>query len=377
MVLLRVAASGGEDEEDLKIQPQPARIANLERYLRRNKIEYPRRSTTIPKCPPLAQVWKVPEHIFFDTAALITGSFDSQHWVSIGNGLIIHSSPNQDLERKALHSFLGCLNMATKTAANSNLPIAGMYWKQAFENLDLLITGHYHDTWPNLLQKINDLKSEGHSAVAVSLQNHLARSCAAYNICGPLRTILQAQRLIHLDDMEQIEDRVMQCYVDLFDRFLGLLHYNSFVMRMNLARRKLFRNSWARLEDFVPSLSFFDSQFGPVDTRSLDIILLRIEVLGHRGKYEWVEAEARLLVERAHMKVNDMWQRLYYLIHGHYHLGLACYAQDKQDSANFEMLQGADYIAQFSQIDQTGIFNPEKAVLASCLEKLGRRVGDL
>jgi hypothetical protein len=110
----------------------------------------------------------------------------------------------------------------------------------------------------------------------------LAQSSVAHKAGGPIPAIFQLMRLIHPDDMSDVEERVVQSYVDLFERFLGLRHYNSFVMRMNLARRQLLRSPLARLEDHIPSLALFDELFGLSDTRSLDIIRLRVRRSRHK-----------------------------------------------------------------------------------------------
>jgi hypothetical protein len=192
---------------------------------------------------------------------------------------------------------------------------------------------------PNIIQNINDLKSEGYPEVAVKLQKYLMKSAAAHNFRRPTRSIFQAMSLIHPNDMEEVEERIMQSFVELFDRFLGISYYNSFVMRMNLAQRQLLRNPRARLEDYIPSLSLFDELFSISDTRSLDIIRLRMEILYHRGEHEQTEVHAELLIQRASMKNDDVWQQLYFSIKGYYYLGLVQYLQRDHSMAKMNVLQ--------------------------------------
>ncbi|KAI9668488.1 MAG: hypothetical protein M1829_005366 [Trizodia sp. TS-e1964] len=367
--LLRAASNAKDDGKQPNDQQlQPARAAKLEQYLRRNKLGALVKSMVLPSLPQ-PQVWRIPEQIFFENVAIITSSFESSSWTSAGNELIIQSSTKQDTEKEALHSFLAHLEMATKAASSGEPQTAGEHWIRAFETVDTLVTGQYHDILPNILQKINDLKAEGHPEVATKLKNYLAEASAVYKVRGPMSAIFKALNLVHLDDMADIEERIMQTFVNTFDRFLGLLHYNSFVMRMNLARRHLLRSSQASLEDYIPSLTLFDRLFSPGDTRSLDIIRLRTEILHHRGDYERVESEAQLLVQRAGLKRHDVWQRLYFLIKGYYFLSLSQNQLGKQDMARMNMAQGIRFIAEFSRIDLYGIFNSEKAVLEDCLRE--------
>lgn len=369
MALVRAAADTGcAREYQSSRQEQPLRADKLDRYLRRNKISS--EITSLPVSLGSAHAWKVPEQILYNNVALITGSFESSRWTSAGKELIILSSPNQEIEKTALHQFLAQLEMAKTSASLGQVHKAGAHWRQSFEHADILATGQYHDTLPNILQKVNDLRIEGHGAVATKLVSYLAECSAAHSACGSIRAIYQALRLVHLDDMGDLEERVMQGYVDLFDKFLGLGHYNSFVMRMNLARRRLSRNPMARLEDHLPSLEFFDDLFGESDTRCLDIIRLRVETLFQRGNYIGTEKEANLLVARASLKVKDPWQQLYFLIKGYYHLGLAQYRLGKMDSANSIMYQGIQCIGEFSLLDEYGVFDSDHATLMSCLQEL-------
>jgi hypothetical protein len=101
------------------------------------------------------------------------------------------------------------------------------------------------------------------------------------------------------------------------------MHYNSFMMRMNSARRKLLPDNWARVEDYILSLTLIDHMYNASNWRSLDIVRLRVGLLFHRAEYELTETEAEELVRRASMVQNDEWQRLYFLIKGHHYVASA------------------------------------------------------
>ena len=61
--------------------------------------------------------------------------------------------------------------------------------------------------------------------------------------------ILQILKDVDLEMMPGIEEKIMEYFVELFKVYIGPLSYNSFVMMMNAAQRKLSRNTMARFED--------------------------------------------------------------------------------------------------------------------------------
>jgi hypothetical protein len=81
------------------------------------------------------------------------------------------------------------LDLATKSFSAGQRRIAGEHWRLAFENVDILVIGQYHDILPNIIKKINDLKSEGCPEVAAKLHKYLMKSAAAHNFRGPTRSI--------------------------------------------------------------------------------------------------------------------------------------------------------------------------------------------
>lgn len=168
------------------------------------------------------------------------------------------------MERNALHAFVGGLDISCAAFATGNLQLAGHYWRQGFREIETLIKGQYHDTIPNMIQKINDLNGQGQREVAILLKRQIAQSSTIYQSNDRSRTsVFKCLEELDLDYMMEIEERMMHRYVELFDLYLGSQCYSSFVMMMNAASRKLTRNGSARFEESLPKLSLLDDTFGP------------------------------------------------------------------------------------------------------------------
>ena len=165
----------------------------------------------------------------------------------------------------------------------------------------------------------------------------------------------------------------MDHFNKLFHFYLGPTCYNSFVMMMDAARRQLFKHPWATFEDNLPALPGLDAVFGPSNRRSLDVISLRAEVLHRRGQYREVEAQGRLLIERAGGIENDEWQRFYNLTRGYYFVGSALYHLGEIVGAkeSFALALWAD--RELCLIDDFSIFNAEKATIKRYMEDMGRQ----
>lgn len=126
--------------------------------------------------------------------------------------------------------------------------------------------------------------------------------------------------------MVEIEERVTKCYAELFKLYLEQQSYNSFVILMNAARRKLTRNASARFEECLPPLAPLDDVFEPSNRRPLDVIRFRVEILHLRSMQQETEASAFVLVQRAELIKDDPWQQLYFLTKGWYYVGSAQYS---------------------------------------------------
>lgn len=268
--------------------------------------------------------WRIPEKILFDVDHLIKGSFKGGIWKWNGRDQIVHSSNNQQTERALLHNFLGCFTSGCEAADGQNFSLAGSYWRKVFKDVELLVRGQYHDIVPNLVQKINDLNREGRADLAHILKHHIA-ACGQQFTDSNRSTVSIYTALKHLDmaNMLAMEESIMKFLNELFKLYLGPRSYNSFVMMMNYARRRLYQDDWVRIEDVLPSVDSIDRAFGVSDRRTLDIISMRIEVAHRRKMYEVVETEAPILIYRAKLIQDDDWQRFYNLTRACFDLSCA------------------------------------------------------
>ena len=169
--------------------------------------------------------------------------------------------------------------------------------------------------------------------------------------------------------MLEIEERIMKQFTKLFELYLGHLCYNSFVMIMDGARRRLLQCPWATF-DCLPEISYLDSYFGPTDRRSLDVIGMRVEILSHRGMHSEAEVEALALVQRAGMIQSDDWQRFYNLTRGWYFLGSAQYFLRKRDVAIQNLCNALHSDDELCKIDEFHIFEAERMIILKFLEHL-------
>ena len=235
--------------------------------------------------------------------------------------------------------------------------------------------GQYHDILPNLIQQIVDLQRQGLAPVATLLRDHIANCSKQYlQPNASSAPIFCGFADIDMASMVEIEQRVMKRYAELFKLNLGPICYNSFVMMIDAARRRLLQDPWAIFTDCLPNLSDLDIKYGPCDRRSLDVISLRVEILKHRGQYELVASEASALIQRAELIQDDKWQRLYNLIRGWFFLGHSQYVSEKRDEAVESLAMMLLYDAQFQPMDFWNIFGAERVIATKCLEKLKRHL---
>ncbi|KAM7215029.1 hypothetical protein V8F06_009555 [Rhypophila decipiens] len=321
--------------------------------------------------------WVPSEKILFHLDTLIKGSFEAGKWRFNGNEFLILSSPMQETEKSSLHSFLSHLIDGSAAVKFKDFRLAGAHWRQAFlvaENL--IATGEYHDILPNLVQQINDLESQGLSDVARMLKQHVTQ-CSVITLKsrggGATSTSEVYQTLGNLDmiDMSDLEERIMQRFAELFTQYLGPECYNTFVMSMNRARRRLLRQPWTRLEDFLPSVEEeLDGLFGSSNRRSLDVLGLRAEILSQRGLDHEVEIEAKAILERVAGIRDDAWQRLYHLVRASFWGGEAQFRQGKWDEARMSLESAMVFAEEFRGVEKADIFEPERLVMKRYLEEL-------
>ena len=343
--------------------------------------------------PPLRnQRWVVSENVLFHVDALIKGSFEAGRWRFNGNDAIIHSSRIQDDDLGRLHNFLGNLIDGSAAATTGDFSRAGTHWRQAFLAVEHLVSsGEYHDILPNLVQKLNDLNREGLTEVAVLLKQHIARcssnssrtSATESGNNSATTTIYHSLGNLDMSDLSDIEERIMQRFSELFTQHLGPACYNTFVMDMNRARRRLTHQPWTTFNDFLPRVEGLDARFGRADRRSLDVLGLRAEILSQRGGGGgggWlvqvqveVEAEAFEILERIEgIPENDQWQRLYHLVRAWFWIGQAQFRQSKRAQAVQSLQKAAGFAEAFREVEEaTDIFEPERVAIRSYLAQLG------
>ncbi|KAK3686163.1 hypothetical protein B0T22DRAFT_492951 [Podospora appendiculata] len=325
----------------------------------------------LPQALPVIKHWRVPEKLLHDIDVLVKGSFESGRWSFNRPELIINSSPAQVDEVKSLHGFLGGLENGCAAAESHDFTTAGVFWKQAFEFFDKLVRGQYHDIIPNVIQMANDLVRKGRPEVAELLIKHAA-NCSEVLLPqdGLQRSIYRG--LGQLDSVEKLvalEELIMRRFAELFELYLGASCYNSFVIKMDGARRRLLHDPWATMQECLPDLSLLDAAFGPSDRRCVDVVALRLEILHLRHLDSDAKTAAAELLRRAEMIRNDEWQRFYNLTRGYYFLGCAQDRLGERAAAVESFRRAMRSNEELCRVDDFGIFEPEERIMAKYVEE--------
>ena len=245
----------------------------------------------------------------YDIDIYIKGSFECGDWSFNGNERLIESSQRQSSEMTSIMSFLEGLDTGCRYFADGNADVGGLYWRKAFREIDSLVQGTYHGVIPNMILKINDLDDQNHRDAATMIKRYAAQCCLARRSPRHARMdIFRALADVDMDHMKELEIMIMTCFARLFELYVGPRCYSTFVMQMDLAKRRLLRGE--SMDRCLPVLSVLDNTFGPTNHRSLDVIRLRVEFLFHRKEYAEVEKHALLLIQRAGTVEGDEWRRL-------------------------------------------------------------------
>lgn len=331
-------------------------------------------SKTPPRSPlqrslSTPRVWNIPEKLMYNIDIYIKGSFEHGDWSFNGNERLIESSQNQESEQTSVMSFLDGLDTGCRYFADGNADVGGLYWRRAFREIDSLVQGTYHGVLPNMIIMINELDDKNHREAATKLKSYAAQACIARQSPGHARTaIFKALADVDMDDMKELEIKIMTCFTQLFELYVGPRCYSTFVMQMDLARRRMLRGE--AIDRCLPDLSVLDSTFGPINHRSLDVIRLRMEFL-YRGKeYAEVKKYALLLIERAGTIEGDEWRRIYFLVKGGYHLGMAQYFTANYADAIRDLSRCLEWEEEMWKVDKTGQFNTEKIEMLERLENM-------
>lgn len=168
----------------------------------------------------------------------------------------------------------------------------------------------------------------------------------------------------------------MTRFMELFELYLGTACYSSFVMRMDLARRKILQGGLPEVDRCLPNLAVFDERYGTSSRRPLDIVLIRMESLYQYKKYKEVKDQALILIQRAVLIDRDTWQNLYFLIKRWYYLGTPEFFLKEYFLAVESLKTCLNWNDEFCKIDNLGTFNAEKVDMMEKLEFMADASGD-
>jgi hypothetical protein len=331
-------------------------------------------SRTPPRSPlqrPLAspQVWKIPEKLMYHIETYIKGSFECGDWHFFHNERLIESSKHQASEMTSVMSYLDGLDTGCRYFAEGKADVGGLYWRKAFREIETLVQGTYHGIIPNMIFKVNDLDDNGYREAAIMMKSYAAQCCLGRQSPEQVRTaIFRALADADMDQMKELEIMIMSCFARLFKVYVGPRCYSTFVMEMDLARRRILRGE--PLDHCLPDLSDLDAKFGPINHRSLDVIRLQMEFLFQRKEYAEVEKTASLLIERASTVEGDEWRRLYFLVKGGYHLDVTQYHTANYAAAMETLSTCLKWEEEIWKVDNTGQFNSEKVEMLERLEDM-------
>jgi hypothetical protein len=85
------------------------------------------------------------------------------------------------------------------------------------------------------------------------LKTHIARCCSKAKMKETLAaTVYRELGRLDLADLEDVKERIMQRFSELFMLHLRPRCCNSFVLAMNRTRHRLTHQPWTTFPDFVP-----------------------------------------------------------------------------------------------------------------------------
>ena len=368
-----------EKQSQFFVGQRPVKVWNVDRYLERHKVQVPRQGSLIHtrkitmkqlvcRTPPPAErplqtpePWMIPEKFLYGLDGLIRGSFESGAWRFFDNERLIESSPDAEGEQRQIMAFLQSIDQGRAAAQIGDNSLAGNRWRSAFLEIEYLMKGNYHDIIPNVISKLNDLNDRGFQGVATMLVNHIASLCHEYQKNGyQIAPIFVGFDKIDLKSLDGLEERIWTMFQSIFSTYVGPQCYNTFVLKMDGARRRLRRSERENIDECLPPLAPLEKEFGQMNCRSLDVLRLRLEILSERGQYQEVTKEAPLLIQRADGKWNDPWQRCYFLIKAFYLAGSAHFYLGNLESARHHLNQALYLDAEFCKFDSSDQFNTER-----------------
>ena len=362
----------------------------MTRYIRRHKkqLDDDPRSDDVPRdsdrvicrTPPptqgllqAPQQILIPEKLLYSLDGLIRESFESGAWRFFDNERLIESSPAAVAEQRALMSFLGSVDQGCTATRIGHLVLADAHWQRAIVELEVLLRGTYHDIIPNIISKLTDLDDWGFADVANRLMREMVGIASACKHSGiVIFPLYEAFDGLILEGMSELEDRVWEMFHSVFQLYLGSYCYNTFVMMMDRAQRKLQRDKDLNIDHHLPPLQPLDDQFGILNCRSLDVLRMRVETFYQRREYVRVTEEASSLIVRAERKLNDPWKRHYFLIKAYYHSGNAHFYLGNFESTTQHLSYALYLEEEFCKLDQSYQFGSERIFMKEKLDRLHR-----
>lgn len=293
---------------------RPADLQKVERHLKRYKVRVFRKQNfegsgrvamteLVSRTPPpigeslrVPEPWIVLEKFLFALDGLVRGLFESGDWRFHDNERLIESSSDVEEEQRRLMGFLSGLDQGCAAAQIGNSRLAGDRWRSAFLEVEYLMKGSFHNIVSNVVSKLVDLADWGFHGLATMLLNHIACLCQEYARSNhPIAAVFIGFDKINIDSLGGLEERTWTMLHSIFDAYIGNQCYNTFVLRIDGAKRRLRRSKQENMDECLPPLAPLEKEFGPLNCRSLDIMRLRLETLTYRGQYQQVTDEAPLL----------------------------------------------------------------------------------
>jgi hypothetical protein len=316
---------------------------------------------------------RVPYKMLFDVDQLIKRSFETGQWYFVNKDHIIESSSDEAMEKRAIMELNTGVQLGYGAIKAQDTKAGFQHWSRAFQTLDVLLRGRYHDIVPNIIAELTDLYDSGHGCIVIEMMKHIAALSRFYDRDDrPVSAILVHLDEIPPDSLPGLEEQIMTIFSKTFEFYLGEKCYNSFANMMRGAQRKLQRSDQARIEDCLPPVAKMDRQYGPADRRTLDVLRVRTRTLGFRGQHQKAEQEALMLTHRA-ASLEDDWQRLYFCVKGLYYAGLAQFQQADGGRAEASFRTALNFIEEFRAVDSSEQFNSAKARMLEKLKILSKQ----
>jgi hypothetical protein len=360
-------------------------VAKIARYSKRNQlvrrpgtreiVDQIAELSVIPRRIESPETIQIEEKFLHNIQLYIKGSFELGLWRFVDNEHLIESSTVQPKDQHSIYSFYSGVRSGCERLNAGEGKIGGIHLGDAFKSIDELVLSTYHDVLPNIIWQLTDLYNGGpeQRKLAEMIRQHITEAAQTYPLPDdPRRPIFKAFKSLDLSHMKDLEDKMMDCFVDNFRFFLGARCYSTFVMESNRARRRLDWANYLTLDECLPDLHVLDQVFGPSNLRPLEVIRRRTEVSFKRGLYAQTKTESNRLVERALLVCpeNEAWTRQYFLLKGLQYLGDSQFCLRESAGATAAYEEFIRQEAVFSNLTPGFQFRPAKFRILERLEEL-------